>query len=126
MRLAGSKPCTQNLDQEGRMDAQVLYDVREVTGFVSGSDLHEIFREVCGEPSPSGHVKINPAKLPAHVRMELVKEVTLETIDDFFRDCAAGKSHPPTLIGFEVALIGTIGKPIRDVAHIIREAGEKL
>lgn len=34
--------------------AQDLYDLREATGFVSGTDLHDAFTELVGEPSPKG------------------------------------------------------------------------
>jgi hypothetical protein len=115
------------------MKAQILYDVREITGFVSGSDLHEIFREVCGEPSPSGHVEIKPAKLPAYVREELDKWVTIDTLIEYYRDCTAGEQYRPDNIkatvsqeDFVSGLLGCVGNKIADVAHIIREAGEKI
>lgn len=39
--------------------AQALYQERERSEIISGSDLHEIFRDLCdGEPSPSGFYKI--------------------------------------------------------------------
>ena len=42
--------------------AQDLYDLREATGFISGTDLHDLFRELCdGEPSPSGKI---PVEIP--------------------------------------------------------------
>ena len=31
----------------GSIPAQLLYDWRAVTGFISGTDLHEVFRSVC-------------------------------------------------------------------------------
>lgn len=40
------------------MNCQTLYDVREITGCVSGQDLHAIFTELVGEPSPSGKKEI--------------------------------------------------------------------
>lgn len=40
--------------------AQHLYDLREMTGFISGEDLHELFREFMdGEPSPSGYLFVD-------------------------------------------------------------------
>jgi hypothetical protein len=36
------------------MKAQKVYDLREETGFCSGSDLHEFFMGQLGDPSPSG------------------------------------------------------------------------
>ena len=42
----------------GVVPAQVLYDLREEIGFCSGTDLHEFFSEVIGEPSPSGYAEI--------------------------------------------------------------------
>lgn len=38
--------------------AQELYDLRELTGMVSGNDLHEAFQDLLGEPSPSGKREI--------------------------------------------------------------------
>lgn len=45
------------------MIAQTLYDLRELTGFCSGADLHDLFRELTGEPSPSGFVEIDEQSL---------------------------------------------------------------
>ena len=40
--------------------AQVLYDLREETGFCSGEVLSDFFREeLDGEPSPSGNVEVD-------------------------------------------------------------------
>ena len=39
---------------KGVIQAQVLYDLRETSGFCSGTDLHEFFRAAAGEPSPAG------------------------------------------------------------------------
>lgn len=41
------------------VSAQDLYDLREMTGFISGQDLHELFDAVVGEPSPSGYRPVN-------------------------------------------------------------------
>jgi hypothetical protein len=41
------------------MKAQILYDLRERFGSVSGTDLHEFFNQVVGDPSPSGSVEVN-------------------------------------------------------------------
>lgn len=43
--------------------AQILYDWRSVTGFISGSDLHDAFYGLCGKPSPSGHELIPVEKV---------------------------------------------------------------
>jgi len=49
---------------EGTVKAQLIYDLRELTGFMSGNDLHEFFREVLNEePSPSGYQDIPLEKL---------------------------------------------------------------
>lgn len=48
------------------MKAQELYDYREQTAMISGTDLHDLFRAVCGgEPSPAGQTPIDPIKLAA-------------------------------------------------------------
>ena len=44
------------------MTCQFLYDLRTVTGFISGSDLHELFQKLVGDPSPSGRVEIDLGK----------------------------------------------------------------
>ena len=36
------------------MTAQFLYDLRALTGFVSGQELAEIFRQMFNDPAPSG------------------------------------------------------------------------
>jgi hypothetical protein len=36
-------------------NCQFLYDLRTLTGFISGSDLHELFRKLVGDPSPKGN-----------------------------------------------------------------------
>lgn len=45
-------------DSKKSVPAQLLYDWRAVTGFVSGSDLHEIFTKYFGHPSPSGYEQL--------------------------------------------------------------------
>lgn len=41
-----------------KLTAQDLYDLREATGFVSGTDLQAAFTELVGEPSPKGKTPI--------------------------------------------------------------------
>lgn len=41
------------------MLAQKLYDLREKYEFCSGSDLHEFFSDLLGDPSPSGKTKLS-------------------------------------------------------------------
>lgn len=48
--------------------AQVLYDERERAAAISGSDLHDLFRAVCGDPSPSGRVLISRDRLRAYAQ----------------------------------------------------------
>ena len=42
---------------------QLIYDWRAATGFVSGSDLHEIFNDLLGKPSPSGYETVKLSKI---------------------------------------------------------------
>lgn len=49
--------------QEGTLRAQVLYDLRGLTGYISGTDLHRLFAATGGEPSPSGFKTISVADL---------------------------------------------------------------
>lgn len=48
---------------QGYIYAQMLYDLREATGFCSGTDLHDLFRSVCSSPSPSGDLLIVKKRL---------------------------------------------------------------
>ncbi len=46
------------------MEAQVLYDVREETACISGTDLHNVFRLLFdGEPSPRGAATFQLSRL---------------------------------------------------------------
>lgn len=72
------------------LPAQVFYDLRELTGNISGNDLHELFRIVCGEPSPSGRKVVrfreNENRLNAlglAFESELMDENLLEAIDEY-------------------------------------------
>ena len=60
------------------MTAQFLYDLRALTGFISGSDLHELFQKLTGDPSPSGikPISITRAYVVCHaLEMEMNREV---------------------------------------------------
>ena len=48
---------------EETINLQVFYDVRDLTGHVSGNDLHEMFNEMTGEPSPSGNESVDLEKI---------------------------------------------------------------
>ena len=39
--------------------AQTLYDIRDMSAFTSGRELHSFFAQELGEPSPSGYVRID-------------------------------------------------------------------
>lgn len=41
--------------------AQALYDLREMTEFCSGTDLHQFFESQTGDPSPAGNVTVSAA-----------------------------------------------------------------
>lgn len=45
------------------LTAQDLYNLRSLTGFCSGTELHALFLTACGDPSPSGRIWINPIEL---------------------------------------------------------------
>ena len=45
------------------MTAQQLYDWRETTSAISGTDLHMLFQELTGDPSPAGDTPIPMAAL---------------------------------------------------------------
>jgi hypothetical protein len=46
--------------------AQDLYDRREEYAEISGTDLHELFQTLTGDPSPDGRTPISAAALSAH------------------------------------------------------------
>lgn len=43
--------------------AQILYDVREITGVITETELMELFLEILGVPSPSGYTSVPIKKL---------------------------------------------------------------
>ncbi len=45
------------------ISAQKMYDLQQITGFCSSTDLHDLFREVTGKPSPSGYTEIDEQSL---------------------------------------------------------------
>lgn len=47
----------------GELTAQMLYDVREAHGDIDGNDLHWLFEQLTGDPSPSGRTPIDPVAL---------------------------------------------------------------
>ena len=65
-------------NQRERLAAQDLYDLRTMTGFCSGQDLHALFSEVVGEPSPSGKVQLDHEKMLASP----VGRMALTLLDD--------------------------------------------
>lgn len=45
------------------LTAQKLYDWREETAVISGTELAQLFQELTGEPSPVGRTPISLSKL---------------------------------------------------------------
>lgn len=43
--------------------AQDLYDWREATAAISGTDLHRLFQDILGDPSPAGRRPIGLADI---------------------------------------------------------------
>jgi hypothetical protein len=39
---------------QGKIKAQELWDIRSLTGVISGQDIFEMFRRLAGDPSPKG------------------------------------------------------------------------
>lgn len=46
--------------------AQDLYDCRELIGEISGNELHSLFRDLAGEPSPKGATVVDRDALREH------------------------------------------------------------
>ena len=70
-----------------KIKAQMLYDLRTMTGFISGDDLHNLFREVLGEPSPSGYMEfevsaLSNARYGEKALAELKREFNYKVIAD--------------------------------------------
>ncbi len=53
-----------------RITAQDLYDRRDERGEIEGTELHEVFQFVCGEPSPTGRVEIDTAALSVYASVQ--------------------------------------------------------
>lgn len=64
------------------LTCQEIYDLRELTGFCSGLDLHDFFRGIVGEPSPSGYRLIKRETLKIS---QLGREI-LELMDSKLED----------------------------------------
>lgn len=60
------------------MKAQVLYDLRQLTGYCSGTDLHDFFRQNVGDPSPSGNVEIPDIVVPDNAK-QLIRNLASAT-----------------------------------------------
>lgn len=45
------------------MKAQVIYDLAHQTAWISGDEMHDYLEFLTGEPSPSGRVEVDSAKL---------------------------------------------------------------
>lgn len=45
------------------MTAQDLYDIRDKHGDIDGNDLHWLFEQLTGDPSPAGRTPIDAAAL---------------------------------------------------------------
>lgn len=58
-------------DRLTELSAQHLYDLRELTGYASGTDLHDEFRQLLDEPSPSGYATIDLTKHGESLTKEL-------------------------------------------------------
>lgn len=67
-----------------KIQAQMLYNLRELTGFISGNDLHELFIDLVGEPSPSGYMEFELEDLE---KSELGKLVLLELKRPLLNGC---------------------------------------
>jgi hypothetical protein len=50
------------------VSAQDLYDLRDLTRFCSGTDLHDLFRQITedGDPSPKGATFLHAGRLLKH------------------------------------------------------------
>jgi hypothetical protein len=85
-RIATEERGVWNHAETCRVPAQVMYDLREATGFCSGTDLHEFFRGVVGEPSPSGKVLISTSVVEkfilCHVQGQVLNSPSLEAWGD--------------------------------------------
>ena len=74
-----------------KIKAQDMYDIREASGICSGTDLHDLFREVLGEPSPSGKKVVD---LPAdHWFLRLATDAGEDEVNQYLGEplCEQGR-----------------------------------
>lgn len=74
--------------QEGEHSLQEIYDLREVTGFISGNDLHDFFSELVGEPSPSGSIKTTEEDLSKTETGQEILRLLNSPLKDHLRNIA--------------------------------------
>ena len=54
------------------MKTQVLYNLREITGWISGNDLHDLFLKLVDNPSPKGYQEFSEKDLERFDKKALV------------------------------------------------------
>lgn len=60
------------------MKAQLIYDLQQVTGFISGAEMHNLFLQLLSDPSPKGDAKLPKSyKLPVEAG---------QTVSSYFND----------------------------------------
>lgn len=72
--------------ENGTVKAQLLYDIRNLTDFISDAELYDLFGEILGgEPSPSGFVDVSIEKLAAtnlgKLALSEINKPTWEALD---------------------------------------------
>lgn len=67
------------------LTAQALYDRREERGEIDGTDLHSLFADICGDPSPAGRTLID-----------------VDTLAQYAAECRAAQhgTRPAAVIAF--------------------------
>ena len=71
---------------------QFLYDLRTLTGFISGSELHELFRKLVGTPSPTVRLPVDLARAE-----QLCPRLTAELDDKRWRDDTIERMKPVSI-----------------------------
>lgn len=102
------------------MKAQQIYDLREVTGYVSGQELQELFNDHLGTYTPSGNDECNDFPLPTEARMP-VKDYFAEpqNLEFLLRSLPSGTQKQ---LAFLIDALGD--RTVIEVATAFREISE--
>lgn len=107
-----------------KIQAQMLYNLRMFTGFISGKDLTRLFIDIVGDPSPSGYVEFELENLE---RSELGKLAFMELNRPLLNGCLPeigwkilGEPHKDDPMGMDKAIVLYQNLPARILLNRLR------